>query len=680
MGITCFCNTKRKNNSNNDPPNHENNIKNNNEIKDNKRNINNRGKNKDKKKPNIESAPPVSISTINTNNKSNNLDESKETNKYSTKVSNLESQNYLKNNQNFNNIIPKEKNKNHFYDINANEMLGKKKIINNNINTNEMFGKKNNINNNINTNEMFEKKNIINNNINTNEMFGKKNNINNNINTNEMFEKNNNINNNINTNETFGKNNNINNNINTNEIFEKNNIINNNINRNEMFEKKNNINNNINTNEIFKKNNIINNNINTNEMFEKKNIINNNINKNEILEKKNIINNNINTNEINYPFLESSNNSYINNNSDDLDFNIKNEYKNLCYDVIIDIKSIQNLNQKGWNIIYSGKKENKKEMVKNRSKIIISVFGNSNRGKTYLLQKLSGENLESGYQIQTKGLSMKFHGSLIYLDTAGTNTPLLLEDNMIRPNEAELQKIHLCQIITNYIIQKYVVEHADILLCVIGMLNSAEQIFLQKIKKLCENKKKLIVIHNLIKCETSEDIEKYKNETLLQMISNQLVEKPIPNFSDKYENLFNKFFIEKGNPHIKHFIYANDEKKSEEINYYNKTTLDYIKILIKMEKEKKKNLLELLIKHIKYISSCVLQKEITPEIEEKTTDLIKCKENEEIIPKDIKADELDNMIFIGKEFQPLYRYYKRGKYFIIEIQLCSQFYEFEKEY
>ena len=466
--------------------------------------------------------------------------------------------------------------------------------------------------------------------------------------------------NNFKNNQNF---NNIKHDKNTNEIVGKKNLVDNNINRNETIGKKNIINNNINEK-----------NYPSFESINNKSYINNNINRNEMSEKKNIINNNIN--EKNCPSFERRNNkSYINE-----DINIKDEYKNLCYDVIIDINSIQNLNQKGWNIIYSGKKEKKKNIATQSSKIIISVFGNSNRGKTYLLQKLSNENLESGYQIQTKGLSMKFHGSLVYLDTAGTNTPLLLEDNMKRPNEAELQKIHLCQIITNYIIQKFVVEHADILLCVIGMLNSAEQRFLQKIKKLCENKKKLIVIHNLIKCETSEDIEKYKNDILLKMISNQLVEKPIPHFGDKYENLFNKYFIEKGNPHIKHFIYANDEKKSEEINYYNKTTLDYIKILIKMEKEKKKNLLELLIKHIKYISSCVLQKEITPEIEEKTTDLIKCKENEEIIPKEIKADELDNMIFIGKEFQPLYRYYKRGKYFIIEIQLCSQSYEFEKGY
>jgi hypothetical protein len=193
------------------------------------------------------------------------------------------------------------------------------------------------------------------------------------------------------------------------------------------------------------------------------------------------------------------------------------------------------------------------------------------------------------------------------------------------------------------------------------MLNSAEQIFLEKIKKLCENKKELYVIHNLIKCETRVDLEKYKEEILLQMISVKLVEKKIPGTQNKY-------FIEEGNKHIKHFLFANDEKKSEEIDVYNKTTLDFIETCIKLGRKNQNNLFDKIINHIKYISSFVLQKEITPIIEK---DKIKCKE--EIIPKDIKADELDNIIFIGKEFEPLHRYYTKGNYFIIEIQLCSKY-------
>ena len=312
------------------------------------------------------------------------------------------------------------------------------------------------------------------------------------------------------------------------------------------------------------------------------------------------------------------------------------------------------------------------------NRIVVSVLGNSNRGKTYLLQKLSGNNLESGYQVQTKGLSMKFHGDIIYLDTAGTNVPLLVEENEKRPNEEQINSIRLCQIITNYILQKFVIEYADILICVVGMLNSKEQIFLNKIKKLCEDKKKLIVIHNLVKCETCEDIEKYKNEVLLKMISCELIERPIPNFGDNKENLFNKFFIEKDNPHVKHFIFANDDKKKDikkkdNLEKYNNTTLDYIKTCIKVERKKPKNLFKSFLEHVKNISSNVLKNQVIPKIE---GDYIKCNDKN-IIPKEIRADELDNVIFIGKEYEPLYKFYRRGKYFVLEIQICSKKEDFE---
>jgi hypothetical protein len=354
---------------------------------------------------------------------------------------------------------------------------------------------------------------------------------------------------------------------------------------------------------------------------------------------------------------------------------IKPKQKFDPYNVVIDVTSIKNLNNPGWNIIYHGKKNEQKSNIHLKSKIVISVLGNSNRGKTYLLQLLSGSNLESGYQVQTKGLSLKFYNDLIFLDTAGTNIPLLLEEGQKRLNEAEIQNVKLCQIITNYIIQKFVVEYADILICVVGMLNAKEQIYLNKIKKLCEDKKELIVIHNLVKCESCEDIEKYKNETLLKMISCKLIEMNIPGFGDNNENLFNKYFIEEDNKHVKHFIFANDDKtKSKELEKYNKTTLNFIKTNIKIQKKKQKDFLKNFLKHIEDISSSVLKQKISPIIE---NDIIKCNEKE-IIPKKIKADELDNIIFIGKEYEPLYRFYRRGKYFVFEIQICIKKYDIKK--
>lgn len=156
------------------------------------------------------------------------------------------------------------------------------------------------------------------------------------------------------------------------------------------------------------------------------------------------------------------------------------------YDIIININSIRNLNKSGQDINYSGDKDKLKKTIESSQKVIVSVLGNSNRGKTYLLQKISGENLESGYQIQTKGLSLKVHeDDIILLDTAGTNTPLLIDDNEFkqRPSQRDLNFINLCQIITNYMLQTLVVNEADILICVIGMLTKSEQQFLTKIKK-----------------------------------------------------------------------------------------------------------------------------------------------------------------------------------------------------
>ena len=356
--------------------------------------------------------------------------------------------------------------------------------------------------------------------------------------------------------------------------------------------------------------------------------------------------------------------------------NILNIDTNLeTYDVVIDVTSIKNLNNPGWNIEYHGNKEEQKSYIQSKNNIVVSVLGNSNRGKTHILQRLSGTNLGTGYQVQTKGLSLKFHKGLIFLDTAGTNIPLLLEEGQERPNEAEIQNVKLCQIITNYIIQKFVVEYADIIICVIGMLNAKEQIFLNKIKKLCENKKRLIVIHNLVKCESCKEIEKYKDETLLKMISCKLKEKKIPDFGDNKEKLFNKYFIEENNKYVKHFIFANDDKdKSEDLKKYNETTINFIKTKIKIERKKPKNFFQNFLKHIEDISSSVLKQKIIPKID---NDIIKCEEKE-IIPKQIKADELDNIIFIGKEYEPLYRFYRRGLYFVFEIQMCAKNYEITK--
>ncbi len=53
-------------------------------------------------------------------------------------------------------------------------------------------------------------------------------------------------------------------------------------------------------------------------------------------------------------------------------------------------------------------------------------MGNRNRGKSFLLQALSGEKLITGSTINRKGLSIKFSGNkFILLDSAGSESPIL---------------------------------------------------------------------------------------------------------------------------------------------------------------------------------------------------------------------------------------------------------------
>lgn len=349
------------------------------------------------------------------------------------------------------------------------------------------------------------------------------------------------------------------------------------------------------------------------------------------------------------------------------------------YDIIIDANSIRNLN-KGWEIIYNKNENYIKELIHDLEKIVITVLGNSNRGKTHILQKLSGTKIPAGYQIQTKGLSIKIYDKeKLLLDTAGTNSPLLIDDdiNGARPSEKEIQKIYLCQIITNYILQTFVVKISHVIICVVGMLTASEQQFICKIKKICNNQKKLFIIHNLIKCKTNDDIENYVEGTLFQSITSKLEEVIIPDF-DKIPNVFNRYYKEKDNNNVFHFIYGNDDGNSKEMNYYNKTTLKFINKKIRVEQKEEVNIIHDLIEHVRYISSFSLTEELKSISENKELNLIKCEEKN-IEPKRVLADEFDNLIFIGKDFEPMHRCYISDNNLVIEIDLCSEYKDLKVE-
>ena len=157
------------------------------------------------------------------------------------------------------------------------------------------------------------------------------------------------------------------------------------------------------------------------------------------------------------------------------------------------------------------------------------------------------------------------------------------------------------------------------------------------------------------------------------MISSELLERDIIDFDGVHEKFFNKYFIEKNEENVKYFIYCNDDGNNEDnVDYYNKTTLKYIKKCMRIEIINHTNIIKNLIKHIKEISSSVLKEEIKSIELSKEKDLITC--TNVIKPKEILYDGPNDIIFLGKEFEPMYRYYAKEKEFIFEIDLCSKYY------
>ena len=68
-------------------------------------------------------------------------------------------------------------------------------------------------------------------------------------------------------------------------------------------------------------------------------------------------------------------------------------------DVIIGINSIKEIN-KGWEVKMSKRALKKYEEFKNENTVKIGVIGNSKKGKSYLLSKISGINLPFGTSIR----------------------------------------------------------------------------------------------------------------------------------------------------------------------------------------------------------------------------------------------------------------------------------------
>lgn len=269
------------------------------------------------------------------------------------------------------------------------------------------------------------------------------------------------------------------------------------------------------------------------------------------------------------------------------------------YDIIIDIDSIKNM-VKGWKIKFTEEGKKNYEIMKNEEKLIVGVVGNRNRGKSFVLSKLSNEILPDGSSIKTEGISIKYprmvegkKAEYILMDSAGFENALLETDEFKQEQGMEKEKalLNLKDIasdktLTEYFLQNFIIQKSNILMVVLGILSYNEQKLLNRIKT--ENKKKpgnphLYVIHNLQTFSLKEQVQDYINETLLKSATFKLkeikyvkagqniMEDDTSNYKYYIEEFYNK---EDKTTVVNHLILA--MHGSEAGDYYNQFVYDFL--------------------------------------------------------------------------------------------------------
>lgn len=269
------------------------------------------------------------------------------------------------------------------------------------------------------------------------------------------------------------------------------------------------------------------------------------------------------------------------------------------YDIIVDIDSLKNI-VKGWKIKFTEEGKKNYEVMKNEEKLIVGVVGNRNRGKSFVLSKLSNEILPDGSSIKTEGISIKYprmvegkKAEYILMDSAGFENALLETDDFKQEQGMEKEKalINLKDIasdktLTEYFLQNFIIQKSNILMIVLGILSYNEQKLLNRIKT--ENRKKqgnphLYVIHNLQTFSLKEQVQDYIEETLLKSATFKLKEikyvKAGQNISGEETSNY-KYYIEE--------FYNKDDKTtvvnhlilamhgSEAGDYYNQFVYDFL--------------------------------------------------------------------------------------------------------
>ena len=364
--------------------------------------------------------------------------------------------------------------------------------------------------------------------------------------------------------------------------------------------------------------------------------------------------------------------------------NIKQKPDEKFYDIIVHIDSIKDIN-KGWRVEMSPNAEKNYKNFKTQQALRIGVIGNANKGKSFILSKISKMKLPSGMSIKTEGLSIKYpdltggfnNRKIALLDSAGLETPVLVDD--IKDNEKNeiFKEKSREKLITELFLQNYIVNNSDILIVVVDSLSFSEQKLLLKVKKEMERAKRkipLYIIHNLKTFITIKQVEDYIQNTLLKSATFKLEKSH--NINTKYNHIsdihcYNEITQDKDQK-IVHFIYANEGSPAGE--KYNNFGLDYIEkayqgIFGLQPFDVIESIKERYIKVSKDITEKTEKENLSNDsFQSDDPYLIKLKDEKEIILKKCLIDELGFSNFKANGFEPKYNIFCKDNKIIVRVE------------
>ena len=363
------------------------------------------------------------------------------------------------------------------------------------------------------------------------------------------------------------------------------------------------------------------------------------------------------------------------------------------YDLVIKIDSFRNLKKKeqgdyGWDILSSKDFDydtrTKEELVR------IGVVGNGNRGKSFILSKLTNFKIPSGFGIKTEGISLKYPDmktkdgkGMVIIDSAGFETPLLesfdckldsLSNLDAKETNTKINDLAKDRAILEVFIQKYVLAYSDIIIAVVGQLTYSEQQLLLRIKR--ENTKKTIfIVHNLLNLETKQQVTDYIDNVLKKSLTFQIDEIKMTNL-DQNKNVddtvlnqtyYHEQYTDNNDNNkklytIEHLIMA--KEGTEAGNYYNQSAISFLATnTTTTTKLKKYPVIATIKKYLHNMSNDIFESSIPQKniIDgEVTIDNIKKNKlyidgyNKDIILKSINIDSLGFKSFLGR----IYRIYQ----------------------